>query len=123
MSARRKMAIVAIAFGASSGLQADDHIGRTLQYQRVAPSIYFEYPTITHGESSQTYRLDWCYEWGIKCGADSAEAFCAAMGYRSASDFAPDPDIGVRSPTIVMKDQAICDQEFCDGFEFIACSR
>jgi len=69
------------------------------------------------------YRLDWCYQWGDQCGKPAADAWCAmrmkAGGH--AVDWKEAEDIGASSPTYVMGDGKICNQDFCDGFESITC--
>jgi hypothetical protein len=70
------------------------------------------------------YRLDWCLHWGDQCGKPAADAWCAkkmgkAGGY--AKEWKEAEDIGASSPTYVMGDGKICDQESCDGFQSITC--
>jgi len=76
----------------------------------------FPYPKI-HG-----YRLDWCKHWAQECGQGAADAFCQAKGFQKAIAFEEDSDIGAQSPTYVIGDGKICDQEFCDGFISITCA-
>lgn len=68
-------------------------------------------------------RLDWCLNWGVGCGADAANAWCSAQGYTHAVDFGIANDIGASSPTRLITTGAVCDQAFCDGFQFITCTR
>lgn len=75
----------------------------------------FEYPTI-NGR-----RLDWCRRWATDCGAGAANAFCRSEGYRRATSWEEDYDIGQRTPTYVIETGQICDQGFCDGFRYIEC--
>ena len=102
---------------------ADQHIGKIQQPQKVVKPVYLEYPTIVHSETGVPYRLDWCYQWGTGCGAEAAKAFCNTVGYSDAYEWQKDENIGAKTPTLVINDRKICAQEFCDGFEFIACSR
>ncbi|HEY7496010.1 MAG TPA: hypothetical protein VIH59_33530 [Candidatus Tectomicrobia bacterium] len=75
----------------------------------------FEKPTV------DGYRLDICRSWGIDCEAPAANDFCVLKGYRGASAWAIDHDIGAQRPTKLPATGQICDQSFCDGFAFIEC--
>jgi hypothetical protein len=66
-------------------------------------------------------RLDWCMTWGQGCGAEAATAWCVAKGFENASDFAIAEDIGSSTPTRLLSTGAVCDQGFCDGFDYITC--
>jgi len=67
------------------------------------------------------YRLDICREWAANCGKPAADAFCRQMGYRGASSYQPDNDIGARTPTRVISSGQICRDAYCDGFRSITC--
>jgi hypothetical protein len=90
----------------------------------------FQFITCTRPDPTQTFnnpmhgpnRLDWCLNWGVGCGADAANAWCAAKGFASATDFAIANDIGASSPTRLIATGAVCDQGFCDGFQYITCT-
>jgi len=78
----------------------------------------FNNPTI------EGYRLDWCLRWGTQCGKSAADAWCSrkmgkADGY--AKKWKQAVDIGASFPTYVMGDKKICNQQFCDGFQWITC--
>ena len=66
-------------------------------------------------------RLDWCYNWGVGCGKQAADAWCASQGFTNAASFGIANDIGGTSPTRLMGTGAVCDQGFCDGFSQITC--
>jgi hypothetical protein len=66
-------------------------------------------------------RLDWCYNWGVGCGQQAANAWCVTRGYQNATNFAIANDIGGSSPTRLIGTGAVCDQGFCDGFSYITC--
>jgi hypothetical protein len=66
-------------------------------------------------------RLDWCLNWGTDCGKPAADAFCKAHGYDKSNDFAEAADIGGSSPTRLISTNALCDQDYCDGFGYITC--
>ncbi len=66
-------------------------------------------------------RLDWCYNWGVGCGQQAADAFCVTQGYTSAQSFNEANDIGASHPTRLIGTGAVCDQAFCDGFNNIQC--
>lgn len=68
-------------------------------------------------------RLDWCYNWGVGCGQQAADAFCQAKGFVNATGFDIANDIGASSPTRLIGTGAVCDQGFCDGFSHITCSK
>jgi len=69
-------------------------------------------------------RLDWCFNWGVGCGAQAANAWCKAQGWKNgAVGFSEAKDIGASSPTRLIGTGAVCDQPFCDGFAQITCSR
>jgi len=80
-----------------------------------AQSQTFNRPTIAG------YRLDLCRRWAAECGRPAADAFCVANGFTRAVRFAPENDIGSRSPTRVISTGQICSQSTCDGFKFITC--
>ena len=70
------------------------------------------------------YRLDWCLHWGTQCGKAAADAWCKkkmgkADGY--AKKWKQAVDIGASYPTYVMGDKKVCNQKFCDGFQWVTC--
>lgn len=82
--------------------------------------LYVEAP-IVDLQDGRSYRLDWCFNWGTKCGRAAADAYCKENGYTEASEFDQDPDIGRETPTWVLGEQKVCDQDSCDGFKSITC--
>jgi hypothetical protein len=66
-------------------------------------------------------RLDWCYDWGVGCGKQAADAWCKAKGFEESSVFAIASDIGANQPTRLIGTGAVCDQAYCDGFTHITC--
>jgi len=66
-------------------------------------------------------RLDWCQNWGVGCGKGAADAWCQWRGFQNATGFAIQHDIGGSTPTRVIGTGAVCDQGFCDGFQYITC--
>src|SRR5438309_8514781 len=51
------------------------------------PDRTFDKPTV------ESYRLDWCLNWGEQCGEAAAHAWCQYMHYGKASRWAEAPDI------------------------------
>jgi hypothetical protein len=81
-----------------------------------SPTQAFSYPKYKGN------RLDWCRDWAVGCGQAAADVYCKTKGYAHAVDFSEDNDIGGSSPTRLIGTGAICDQDFCDGFQSITCS-
>ena len=71
----------------------------------------------------EIYRLNYCLKWGKDCGEPAAKAWCSAQGFRHASDWKVDKNIGSLFPTIVMGDNRVCSQFVCDGFQEITCAK
>jgi LCCL domain-containing protein/PAN domain-containing protein len=69
------------------------------------------------------YRLDWCLYFAQQCGEPAASAWCRAIGYSRATQWNEAVDIGASSPTYVIGDGRVCNQQFCDGFSSITCAR
>lgn len=69
------------------------------------------------------YRVDVCRIWGNECGQAAADHFCLLKGFDTAAGFKIEPDIGAITATRTIGDGLVCDQPFCDGFEFITCTR
>lgn len=77
-------------------------------------SHQFNAPTVGN------YGVDVCLNWGTNCGQPAADEFCRRHGYaRSTAQgvFESGP------PTLVLGDNAVCDQSFCNRFAYITCSR
>ncbi|MEE8223516.1 MAG: hypothetical protein V3S59_04360 [Alphaproteobacteria bacterium] len=71
----------------------------------------------------EIYRLNYCLKWGKDCGQPAAKAWCETQGFRHASDWKVDENIGSFFPTIVMGDNRVCSQFVCDGFREITCAK
>ncbi len=69
------------------------------------------------------HRIDLCRVWGSECGQPAADEFCRRNGFTSAEGFTIDHDIGSATATRTLVDGGICNQQFCDGFESITCTR
>ncbi|MCE5194422.1 MAG: hypothetical protein LLF28_03045 [Nitrospiraceae bacterium] len=67
------------------------------------------------------HRVDICLNWGTGCEKPAADRFCKEMGFRQAKSWKVAWDIGHITPTIVIGDNKICNQQYCDGFSFIEC--
>jgi hypothetical protein len=68
------------------------------------------------------HRVDICYEWGMQCAGEAAQAWCKAQGYDRAIEWEVDNDIGATHPTMVLSTGQICDQPHCDGYFSIVCA-
>ena len=68
-------------------------------------------------------RLDWCVNWAQGCGKQAADTFCKAKGYKNATNFSMDPNIGAAQRTRLIGTGAVCDQGFCDGFKAVTCTK
>ena len=66
-------------------------------------------------------RLDLCLNWGSGCGKPAADAWCASKGYVNSSAHDVAHDIGASTPTRLITTGAVCDQDYCDGFETVTC--
>lgn len=64
-------------------------------------------------------RLDWCKEWGEKCGKPAAQAFCWYQDMGKVMSFSIDKAISL--PTRVISSGQICDTG-CDSFKKITCA-
>jgi hypothetical protein len=93
---------------------------REIPKQMQKDPLYVE-PPIVELQDGRSYRLDWCLNWGTKCGQEAADAYCNENGYSQAAEFEQDVDIGRETPTWVLGEQKVCDQDSCDGFKFITC--
>jgi hypothetical protein len=65
--------------------------------------------------------LDWCLNWGSDCGAPAANAWCKSKGYDGAEAFKLWENVG--KSTRVFGTGQVCDDESCDSFKMIACSK
>ena len=78
----------------------------------------FRNPTI------KGYRLDWCLYWAKQCGKPAADAWCdrkAGKGGGFAEKFEKAVNIGASHPTYVIAERKVCNQQYCDGFQWIRC--
>lgn len=82
-----------------------------------AETKVFKYPKV------KGYRLDWCLDWGKKCGEQAATAWCKRKGYKRAVNWKLAKDIGEHCTTYVMGNGKLCEYKFCDGFSHITCER
>jgi hypothetical protein len=76
----------------------------------------FPYPT------SDSYRVDWCYDSTRGCGQTAANEFCKRQGLIQAVDFTQDPNVGKEG--IVTKELGtgeLCSSANCDAFKSITC--
>src|SRR5437870_7774521 len=62
--------------------------------------------------------LDYCFESGVRCGKPAADAFCHERGYRTATIFKIQPNVG---RTAIFSDHSICESPVCGTFESITC--
>lgn len=66
-------------------------------------------------------RLDLCLNWSVGCGKPAANAYCKLKGFKKATKFYVDHNIGLSQPTRLISTGAVCDQGYCDGFKAIKC--
>jgi hypothetical protein len=66
-------------------------------------------------------RLDLCVDWGVGCGQPAAKKFCQMKGWATAHSYIVANNIGALTPTRLIGTSAVCDQDFCDGFQKIVC--
>lgn len=64
-------------------------------------------------------RIDWCKEWGEKCGKPAAQAFCWYQDMGKVMSFTIDEALSV--PTRIISTGQICDKG-CDSFKKIVCA-
>ncbi len=76
----------------------------------------FQYPV------HDIYRLNYCLNWDKDCGEPAAQAWCATQGFRRASGFEIDENIGALFPTVVLGESRVCAKFVCDGFQEITCA-
>ena len=62
--------------------------------------------------------VDICINWGTGCGAPAADAFCRSHGFVASTGHAVQNDT---PPTLVLGDNLICSDAFCDRFSEISC--
>ncbi len=114
-------AAVPAAAGQASGDDAPD-AAQTAALPAPAPEPpqpnrqTFRYPV------ADIYRLNYCLTEG-QCGEPAANAFCQAQGYRAASEWSQDPNIGGLYPTVLLGTSEVCAKFVCDGFKEITCTR
>lgn len=68
-------------------------------------------------------RLDLCLNWGSGCGKPAADAWCTTKGFTTSASHIVAYNIGAETKTQILATGAICDQNFCDGFQRIICKR
>lgn len=67
------------------------------------------------------YIVDICLHWARDCEKPAADKFCQTAGFSRAKSWKIAHDIGHKTPTIVIGDNKVCNQSFCDGFSVIEC--
>ena len=67
--------------------------------------------------------LDLCLSWGEGCGKPAADAWCVNNGFTESVGHAVAENIGLSTPTRLISNGAVCDQEMCDGISQVSCSR
>ncbi len=92
-------------------------VSAVLSVNAIAEQFKFDRPR------HNAHRVDACRFWGVGCGQDAADAFCAIQGYQKAVAFEIDRGIGAVTPTMTIGDRRVCDQPQCDGFRWITCER
>lgn len=96
-------------------------LAQRMPQQVPKPPLYVESPMVQLPDG-RSYRLDWCLRWGTECGRAAADAYCKSIGHSRATEFEEKLDIGRETPTWVLGDKKVCDQDGCDGFKFITCA-
>jgi hypothetical protein len=91
----------------------------TLRSRSESPvsTAIFRYPRIGNR------RLDRCARWGKECGKPAARAFCQSKGFSRVTFWSIDRDIGDRDPTLVIRENKVCNNRNCDGFLEIVCTK
>ncbi|MDQ3233146.1 MAG: hypothetical protein M3Q07_15115 [Pseudobdellovibrionaceae bacterium] len=79
-----------------------------------------QYSEVIYAPTAPGYsdRLDICKTFAADCGQPAADAYCQAQGWAKSYAFAIDEDIG-RTRLIT---GAVCEDGFCDGFQYIGCN-
>ena len=65
------------------------------------------------------YGVDICLNWGANCGKPAADEFCRRQGFAESSSSTVREDA---PPTLVLGDNAVCGEGFCDRFSEIVCT-
>ena len=68
-------------------------------------------------------RLDLCLDWGVGCGEPAAKKYCQSKGFDKVRRYVVANNIGAATPTRLIGTGAVCDQNFCDGFQKIVCKK
>lgn len=66
------------------------------------------------------YGVDNCLNWATLCGKPAADEFCRRQGYTTAVNFKIKKDM---PPTLVLGDNTVCGNPFCDRFDYVICMR
>ena len=66
-------------------------------------------------------RLDLCLYWAADCGKPAADKFCELNGWTNSASHVVANNIGAVASTRLIGTDAVCDQDFCDGFKSITC--
>lgn len=67
-------------------------------------------------------RIDICFEWGMQCEGEAADAWCKSQGFTRALEWEIDHDIGAQHPTLVIGSGQVCAEAHCDGYFSITCA-
>ena len=67
------------------------------------------------------YRLNYCLTTKGGCGEAAASKWCELKGFKRATAWQKDNNIGGIFPTFLIGDGRICAQYKCDGFAEITC--
>lgn len=91
----------------------------TLAFASVAQAETVTYDNPNVGSNP----LDLCFSWGEGCGKPAADAWCVNNGFTESVGHAVAEDIGLSTPTRLISNGAVCDQEMCDGISQVTCTR
>jgi hypothetical protein len=61
--------------------------------------------------------VDRCLNWGENCEQPAADNFCRRKGFSAAATF----EYANLRPTLVVGDDKVCDEDYCQGFTTITC--
>lgn len=68
-------------------------------------------------------RVDYCKNWGTGCGQAAADNFCVRKGFKRATHFGVESNIGDREPTLVLGANKVCAEAACDALKDVTCVR
>lgn len=67
------------------------------------------------------HALDWCLTWATDCGKPAADKYCQSGGYEKSVSFSIWQNPGVS--TRLIGSNQVCDEEECDSFLKIVCTK